>query len=223
MGAARRALLPYWPIAERSPALYFHSGPVLRPRFRFARRLQWSIPALLAVAVLFGLPASASADPFYADIDHDGVRDVITIQRWPSSGLEVLLSASGQQIRLPTRRPVLRVAASDVDGDGHLDLLAADVSAVHVWHRSHHGGLKRVRPRRAAPTPGVASPTGVFHVPGERSVAVVTDEYSVSEADAADRDDLPSLNPLDAVFIRSDHAAAGAALRVVHPRGPPTS
>jgi FG-GAP-like repeat len=210
------------PIAESdTPGAILPSDPVLRSWFRTARQFQSVIATLLAAAVLVVLPARASADPFYADLDRDGIRDIVTIQRSPASGLQVWLSASGRQIHLPTRRPVLRVTVSDIDGDGHLDLIAADASAVHVWHRTSHGNLRRMRPRRPPLAPAVSQPTGIAQDPGERSAAVVTNGFFGPEADAADPGQLPALDCADAVPVPSHRPAGAETARLIHPRGPP--
>jgi len=117
--------------------------------------------ACAALLLLGALPARASLREFYADLDHDGVSDVVSIPEG-ARGLLVWLSRSHSVLRLRTRLPIFRVAAADVDGDGRMDLVAADMSAgLHVWRRSSRGHLRRMHPRSRPYAAGPASGHGI--------------------------------------------------------------
>jgi hypothetical protein len=117
---------------------------------RISRRLVRQLIAALLFAAGASAPRIAAASELYTDIDRDGISDVVSIQSVPSTGLRVWLSKSNVTFVLPTRRPITHVAASDLDGDGHIDLIAADSAAkVHVWHRTPRGHLRPTRPRRS--------------------------------------------------------------------------
>src|SRR5713101_601817 len=110
--------------------LYSRSDSRMVPNWR---RLGTVFCALMAFGLLATFAAEAQAGDFYADLDRDGVRDVVSIQ--PSSGLVVWLSGTKSLLNLPTRRPIMRVTAADIDGDGRIELVASDTAArLHVWH-----------------------------------------------------------------------------------------
>jgi hypothetical protein len=103
------------------------------------------------------------------DFDGDGRRDSVKLDQSRPSVLRVWLSASDTTQVLVSRRPLHRVAATDLDGDHRPELIATDSqSRIHVWtprdkgfHRYHshrvipHGlsaaGQKRVDGRNREP------------------------------------------------------------------------
>jgi hypothetical protein len=121
------------------------------------RLLRWTLMALVALAGVW-CPRWAAAAEFYADLDHDGIRDIVSIESVPQTGLRVWLSKSNSTLILRTRRQITHIAASDIDGDGRIDLVASDSSSrVHVWHRTTRGQLRVTRPRRASRPDTVSS------------------------------------------------------------------
>jgi hypothetical protein len=103
-------------------------------------------------AVLLGRPGAAQAETVYADFDRDGHGDVLTVVPGSPTTLQVWLSSTQTLRQLRVSRPILRVAAFDVDGDGHPEIVASDMSAgLHIWRRTKNGHLHRVRPHRTLP------------------------------------------------------------------------
>ena len=195
---------------------------MLPPRFRVAHAWQWPIAALLALAAVTSLSGRAWADPLYTDLDRDGVRDVVTIRRSPNS-LQVWLSGSREQIVLRTRRPVLQILASDVDGDGRLDLVAADAASVHVWRRTPGGDLRRLHPRRHGRAPGLSNPTGIGRGGDGEPAALASDGFSPPGTDAARRPRPADLDRSGAVHAAPACTTSSDALRLIRPRAPPSA
>ncbi|HKW03307.1 MAG TPA: VCBS repeat-containing protein, partial [Vicinamibacterales bacterium] len=97
----------------------------MRLRAAFAKLLSWAAVS----AALFFQPATALADAVYADFDRDGKRDVVSIVPGSKSTLQVWLSATQTLRHLRLSRPVLRVVALDLDGDGRPEIVASDTDA----------------------------------------------------------------------------------------------
>lgn len=111
------------------------------------------------VAVLLALPTLAHAAALAGDLDHDGRRDVVTLDAGHRS-LHVWLSASNSHRTVRINQPVYRLGFFDVDGDGRPELVISDVSArVHVWRTTAHGRLRPYAPRRHVPDSPAAQPT----------------------------------------------------------------
>lgn len=107
---------------------------------------------LILVSLALCARAAAAADLF-TDLDRDGVRDTISIQAQGS--LTVRLSATKSLFRLRTLQPIVSITTADIDGDGRVELLAADASAgLHIWRRTAHGKLRRYHPRPILPRAG---------------------------------------------------------------------
>ena len=119
-------------------------------------------PVLWALcACLLLLPrAAAAADPsLTVDFDGDGLHDSVRLDQRRPSVLRVWLSASGTMQVLVSRRPLHRVAATDLDGDHRPELIASDSQArIHVWTPGSEGFF-RYRPRQSIPN-GLSKPTG---------------------------------------------------------------
>jgi hypothetical protein len=177
--------------------------------------------ALFVLAALVWLPARASAETFYADLDRDGRSDIITIQTVPTPGLRVWLSGSNSSLLLPTRRPITHVTVSDIDGDGHIDLIAADSSArVHVWHRTHRGRLRPMHPRDPPRDPDVSRGVLLNTAPGDLPSAVL-DEGSSAPVDATRPARHTSLNATGLAIVASSRPFDSHGARPPQPRGPP--
>lgn len=144
---------------------------MLNGLFRSARRT-----GLLTVALLAVWPAAARADDLYADLDRDGIRDLIRIHR---SGLLVHLSASGSLHHLKTREAITRVAAADVDRDGRLELVAADrAAALHIWRLGVRGIFKRFHARPHRPVARCDTHRSVGGGPADDTTAILTASVS---------------------------------------------
>jgi hypothetical protein len=179
------------------------------------------LSGLFALLLLVLAPAVASADDFFADFDRDGVRDIVTIPKAPARGLLVWLSGSRSLLRLRTRRQVTGVTARDVDGDGRLDLVAADGSAkLHVWHHTLHGLFRTRRPRHSTPTAVPAHPRTIDQSSETDTPAIGSELPSDLTCDAVH----PEAPTLDLWRLISDSARQPLGLRPDpphDPRGPP--
>jgi hypothetical protein len=172
------------------------------------------------LGVVAGFATLARAADFYADLDRDGVRDVISTQ--PSPGLLVWLSGSKVLLKLPTRRPILRVTARDLDGDGHVEIVATDsASKLHVWHRTRAGKLRPTRPRRAPVLPGFTDNHHVGEGPSDSSTAAIDEGFQTPPAHAPHPALVAGLDPSGAV-VRSVGRGDASLIQAPHqPRAPP--
>ncbi len=201
--------------------LYSPATPVPSIRPLTARSTRWILSGLFVLAALASLPGRALAETFYADLDRDGQRDIITIQVVPVPALRVWLSGSNSSLLLPTRRPIAHVAASDIDGDGHIDLIASDTSSrVHVWHRTHRGGLRPTRPRHVPRTSGVSRSQTLGNPSGDLPGAVL-DEGTSTPVDASHPAGPALLDALRLTIAASSLATASFNSCPPQPRGPP--
>jgi hypothetical protein len=184
--------------------------------------VRWVLVSTLVLIGLAALPGRAAAKTFYADLDHDGIRDVVTIQMLPATGLRVWLSGSNRYLLLPTQRPIVAVKALAIDDEGGIDLIASDTSArVHVWHRSVKGGL-RPRSRHGPRAPAGVSRSGrVTNAPDDAPIAVVDDSPTSSPIDAAHPAGLSTLNVSSADFGAASLASSLSDASPPKPRGPP--
>jgi hypothetical protein len=188
----------------------------------------WLRPARYALRGLFALgfvalaPFTAQAADFYADLDRDGVRDVVTVQGMPSTGLVVWLSGSKSVLLLHTRRPIVHITAADIDGDGRLDLVASDTAAkVHVWHRTIGGKLRPTRPRRAPLASHVGHTSALQRAPDDPVTAVVDDAPSGPPCDTSHPAQAPALNLYDTIVSAPGPARVGPQDQPHQPRAPP--
>jgi hypothetical protein len=183
-------------------------------------RLRRTVVVCLMLLGLLAAAAQARAADFYVDLDRDGVRDMIRIES--ASGLLVWLSQSKVVLKLPTRRPILRVAAGDVDGDGHIELLAADTAAkLHVWHRTRGGKLRPTLPRHAPVLPGFTSNRRVHQTSSDPSSAATDDDPVTSPLDAPHPARLPSFDTSSTLTTARDLPSGSLRLPPHQPRAPP--
>jgi len=99
-----------------------------------------------ACMLLSSTVARASEPGLVVDLDGDGVHDRAIVDSREPSLLRVWLSTTGGIPTIRSSSPLIRVVATDLDGDHRAELIARDsASGLHVWTR----GRKRfhqVRP-----------------------------------------------------------------------------
>jgi len=90
--------------------------------------------------------ARAAESVLNVDVDGDGLHDRVIVDSREPSLLRVWLSTTGGISTIRSSSPLIRVVATDLDGDHRAELIARDsASGLHVWTR----GRKRfhqVRP-----------------------------------------------------------------------------
>ena len=196
-----------------------YTAPLVRSLMSLGKSV--TLSGLFALLLLAFSPAAAHADEVVVDFDHDGIRDIVTIPQAPARGLLVWLSGSNKFFRLATRRPIMRVVARDIDGDGQVDLVAADASArMHVWHRTTHGKLRAARPHRAPPSAGPRH-SRTFDQSSDTDVPAIGDEAPTDL-------DGDTIHPAEPILVIERVISAVTPLRAVSPevhrhdsRGPP--
>jgi len=96
--------------------------------------------------------ARAADAVLVVDLDGDGVRDRVTVDSRQPSLLSVWLSTTGAISTIHSSSPLIRVVATDLDGDHRAELIARDSrSGLHVWTRGRKG-FHRVRPHSTGAT-----------------------------------------------------------------------
>jgi hypothetical protein len=114
-------------------------------RLGIGRLVGW---VALAASIL-AVPGVAAAETVFADVDRDGIRDVLSVLGTSRSTLQVWISSTQQFRKLHTTRPIYRVVAVDVDGDGRPEIVASDTSAkLHIWRQGKNGLRRSSLPRR---------------------------------------------------------------------------
>lgn len=126
---------------------------------RSPRRIGWLV---LVLGLMLWPRASFADQQVYADFDGDGRRDHATFDPAHASVLRVWLSSNQRAGVLHSRLHLLRLAAVDLDGDGHPELIATDRRAgLHIWkagsgrfrpYRHRHPGTPRVAHRAPGKT-----------------------------------------------------------------------
>jgi hypothetical protein len=123
------------------------------------RRVLWLVSAC---ALLLAPRAEAFSRTLAADFDGDGEIDWVAIDRVEPSIMHIWLSGTGTAEQIHSRRPVLQIAARDVDGDHLPELIAAEENQaqrqdwtkthlLRVWKQDAHRGFHRYHAR--PPTP----------------------------------------------------------------------
>jgi hypothetical protein len=118
-----------------------------------------SLSLAVLTMILVGRPGIARADTVYTDLDRDGHRDVLSFSTVSGSTLQVWLSSTQTLRQLRISRPIMKVGAFDLDGDGNPEIVASDTSAkIHIWRQTKDGRLRRVKPHHSSPLlPGVST------------------------------------------------------------------
>jgi len=116
---------------------------------RLLRQFGW----LAVVCALLAAPRAARADQsVFADFDGDGRRDEARVDELQRRTVNVWLSATQRSRVLRTARPILQLAAGDLDGDGRAELVAAGGDrGLVVWKANHKSKFKLVRSKQLAP------------------------------------------------------------------------
>lgn len=102
---------------------------------------------LLACLAFVVRTASATEPAVQADFDGDGRGDLVTLDRSEPSVLHVWLSSSNATSIVRSTRPIVRVWATDLDGDRRAELIADTPSSIQVWSKKRLG-FRSYRPRR---------------------------------------------------------------------------
>lgn len=120
----------------------------------FARLLGRRLLLAIVAALCLGTTEASAADsvPSLADVDGDGLRDRITLDRRDPSLVRVRLSTTGRTSVIRSARPLSSLLARDIDGDRRAELIAADVQgALHVWTRKPRTrGFRAIHARSSA-------------------------------------------------------------------------
>jgi VCBS repeat protein len=179
----------------------------------------------LAVSLLGCVSGRALASDLYprADLDRDGVTDVVSIQNAPAPrGLLVWLSRSKSQFLLPTPLPIQRVAAADVDGDSRLDLVAADTSAkLYVWRSSGKGRLRPMRPRPGRPAAGPTCSRRIQESPETVPFEAANSARTDPSLDAPRLTSLALVSTYSWILRSSSSSPTPVSVRRGQPRAPP--
>src|SRR5262245_1206456 len=102
---------------------------------RLLRQFGW----LAVVGGLLAAPRAARADQsVFADFDGDGRCDEARLDDVHRRTVNVWLSATQRSRVLRAARPILQLAAGDLDGDGRAELLAAGLDRGLVVWKAHH-------------------------------------------------------------------------------------
>jgi hypothetical protein len=114
-------------------------------------------------ALLLAAPAYADFAVVAADFDGDGHGDHVIVTNEQPTVLRVWLSSTRATEILRSAEPVLRIAAADLDGDNHAELIATGGSPfLKIWTKVHDR-FRSFRPhqpptsRNASRTTGSAS------------------------------------------------------------------
>src|SRR3954463_2498295 len=120
------------------------------------RGLLW----LTGVCAMLASPVAAATGTLTADFDGDGNNDRVTIDRAEPSVLHVWLSATGTGTSVRSRRPVLQIAARDVDGHHRPELITTEAGgwpwwkpahALRVWKQDARRGFRTFHPPHRTP------------------------------------------------------------------------
>jgi hypothetical protein len=189
------------------------------------RRALW-----LACAATIGfVPCAGAAERLLtADFDGDGRHDRVAIDRQDSSLLRVWLSATGATELIRNARPLLQVAAIDLDGDHRPELIATDtsVTGLRVWTKHARRGF-RLYHARTPPPIELSTPRGT---PGHENSADSLEGEGLPDVphpqESLSSRCIPFSTPGDGLALPAglDHAfVSGARLTPLAPRPPPLS
>jgi hypothetical protein len=157
------------------------------PRPHFSTRFFITLAFLAALCLGAVRPAAAAVR---ADVDRDGRIDVLRLER---STVTIALSGAAKRLILPSIDSLTKLAVSDVDGDGDLDIVGlSEHHGVLFWRNTGLGRFIAARPARSRlllrdATPAVApahasssAPENAFTDPDRNAIS--TAAVSLSEA-----------------------------------------
>lgn len=138
--AGRRLTTPVIRWIQR-PMMRSHRRGRLRICHAASRRLR-----VLLAAVAFFLPAAAGAQALQADLDGDGIRDLVVRGSRPTDlFLQLSRTSQPQQLRLP--QPIVQITSGDIDEDGDADLLATTAGpGVDIFVNQGGGHFQALHP-----------------------------------------------------------------------------
>src|SRR5262245_32209562 len=87
-----------------------------------------------AIAILCA-PSAYANERVLADLDGDGVRDHVSLSRHDPTIVRVWLSSTRKIDVIRSREPILHIAAADLDGDAHAEIVARLPKSLRVWAR----------------------------------------------------------------------------------------
>lgn len=184
------------------------------------RRALW---LALACALLVAPRAWASEPALTADFDGDGYRDHATFDVQEPSVVKVWLSATKATNLIRTAEPLVAIAAADLDGDRHPELITSNRSSgLQVWKKKKHDGFRAFRLKH----PGLADFGQISHRVPDSGPALTWLETTVFRLFA------PSLArsayavaPPDSIWIKAGRLARGPTssphIAPLAPRPPP--
>ncbi|MFN7984254.1 MAG: VCBS repeat-containing protein [Vicinamibacterales bacterium] len=184
------------------------------------RHVAWLACACL---LLCGNLAAASELHVGGDLDGDGQRDRVTLDRTHPYILNVWLSSSQTTWTVRSRTPIVRVALSDLDGDNRPELITRGKEpGLTVWTRKKHQGFKRYHPRRTElPSIARTAPHAIHHHGESDSSGAPSGGSSSLGMLIASRPRAPALIGVHAVDSLLVDACRAVVLAVFAPRPPP--
>ena len=174
------------------------------------RRIVWVVFGLLLVS-----SAEAASLALTADFDGDGHSDTVAIDHVDPSILHVRLSRAGTVTQIRRDRPVLQIAAQDLDGDHLPELITTEDISASAWTRRHtlrvwkpdvRRGFRTIHPRRRGP--------GTVKAPPDKAL------HEDDPADDATEDLTSSLPSRDSVTTRDPVAAEPSSTSILPAPGP---
>jgi hypothetical protein len=185
-------------------------------------RALWHTAWLLACLLLLATSARAAEPSLTADFDGDGQRDRVVLDRTEPSVLRVWLSTTGATAVIRSRTPVIRVVATDLDGDHRAELIARGTSTLQVW-TSKKRGFRSYRAQPAAPETIAKSrrhalDEGAPAPPGDATTGATTLALTLSARPRA-----PGISARDVEFSSAPGFTGLVSFAPFAPRPPPVS
>jgi hypothetical protein len=187
------------------------------------RRALW----LALVCALLAAPRAWASEPaLTADFDGDGYRDHATLDVQEPSVVRVWLSATKATNLIRTAEPLVAIAAADLDGDRHPELITSNRSSgLQVWtKKKKHAGFRvfRLKHSRLA---GVSQLDHQVPDPGPTLTVLETTVFRLFAPSFARS--AYAVAPPDSIWIKAGRLARGPTssphIAPLAPRPPPVS